>query len=521
MDNSNAWSRSLVVAALSVLPLGSATIGAAASGDPKYRITEVGQPSNMAQALDAPPLNASGQVTGYAYFYRSMHAFLWQPNGNLMVDLGPFDWAGVPTGESIGLGLNASGQVTGYSGPTTGPLHAFLWKSDGTPMTDLGTLGGQYSEGLAINDSGQVVGDAGTATSTHAFIWKNDGHPMRDLGTLGGTSSVGRAVNASGQVAGQAATSGNAAKHAFFWKNDGTAMLDLGTLGGTNSDGQFVNASGQVIGASDMRGQTATHGFLWRNDGTPMVDLGTLGGPNSAVAAINDSGQIAGSAFVRSQGVSRHAVLWTNGGTQIHDLGTLGGPTSLGNAINSSGWVVGWSRTSTNHSTDLGHAFLWMNNGQPMKDLNNLVDPADPLKACVVLIRAKAINDSADIVAQGNDICSGGNLNEYLVRTSSLALSPRTLAFGNQKAGTAGASKSVTVQNNTASAVPITSIALAGIGANQFAATNNCGSSIAGSGSCTIKVSFKPTSKGAKSATLSVNGGGGGLRVVILTGTGT
>jgi hypothetical protein len=33
-------------------------------------------------------------------------------------------------------------------------------------------------------------------------------------------------------------------------------------------------------------------------------------------------------------------------------------------------------------------------------------------------------------------------------------------------------------------------------------------------------VTFKPTTKGGKSATLDVNGGGGGLRSVKLTGTG-
>ena len=83
------------------------------------------------------------------------------------------------------------------------------------------------------------------------------------------------------------------------------------------------------------------------------------------------------------------------------------------------------------------------------------------------------------------------------------------------------APQSIAVRNNSASAVPITSVKLGGAGANQFASTNNCGSSVTGKGSCTIKVTFKPTSKGTKSATLSVNGGGGGLRVVTLSGAGT
>jgi hypothetical protein len=87
--------------------------------------------------------------------------------------------------------------------------------------------------------------------------------------------------------------------------------------------------------------------------------------------------------------------------------------------------------------------------------------------------------------------------------------------------GIASGSKSITLQNNTTSVVPMTSIALTGSAANQFASTNSCGSSVVGKGNCTIKVTFKPTTKGAKSATLKVNGGGGGLRTVKLTGTGT
>jgi hypothetical protein len=75
--------------------------------------------------------------------------------------------------------------------------------------------------------------------------------------------------------------------------------------------------------------------------------------------------------------------------------------------------------------------------------------------------------------------------------------------------------------NTSANAVAIASIARAGTNANQFASTNNCGKSLARYAHCSIEVTFKPTTKGAKSASLSVNRGGGGPRVVNLSGTGT
>jgi hypothetical protein len=55
----------------------------------------------------------------------------------------------------------------------------------------------------------------------------------------------------------------------------------------------------------------------------------------------------------------------------------------------------------------------------------------------------------------------------------------------------------------------------------QVTSANNCGKSLAAHATCGIKVKFKPTPNGAKSATPNVNGGGGGLRTVALAGTGT
>ena len=54
-------------------------------------------------------------------------------------------------------------------------------------LTDLGTLGGTYSQAVAINEAGQVIGNssylADDADLQHAFVWQ--GGVMTDLGTLG------------------------------------------------------------------------------------------------------------------------------------------------------------------------------------------------------------------------------------------------------------------------------------------------------------------------------------------------
>ena len=54
----------------------------------------------------------------------------------------------------------------------------------GGVWTDLGTLGGTYSEGTGINDSGQVTGTAYMAgnLASHAFLYS--GRTMEDLNNL-------------------------------------------------------------------------------------------------------------------------------------------------------------------------------------------------------------------------------------------------------------------------------------------------------------------------------------------------
>ena len=50
--------------------------------------------------------------------------------------------------------------------------HAFAWTQAGG-MVDLGTLGGESSEAVAVNDSGQVVGEAETGSGDpHAVLWE-------------------------------------------------------------------------------------------------------------------------------------------------------------------------------------------------------------------------------------------------------------------------------------------------------------------------------------------------------------
>lgn len=121
------------------------------------------------------------------------------------------------------------------------------------------------------------------------------------------------------------------------------------------------------------------------------------------------------------------------------------------------------------------------------------------------------VTSGGDAAAQSVTLSGTGIVPTY-------SLSPTTLAFGNQTHGTSSAPLPITLTNMGTLAVPITSITASGM----FSEANNCGGSVAAGATCTIEVTFAPTTKGAKTGTLKVTAGGGAATMTAsLTGTGT
>lgn len=87
------------------------------------------------------------------------------------------------------------------------------------------------------------------------------------------------------------------------------------------------------------------------------------------------------------------------------------------------------------------------------------------------------------------------------------AVTPTSLAFSSAMNVTSAA-QTVTVTNTGNSPLAINGVALGGTDPSQFARTSGCGTSLAAGASCTIDVTFTPTTYGGlltKTATLSVN----------------
>ena len=101
------------------------------------------------------------------------------------------------------------------------------------------------------------------------------------------------------------------------------------------------------------------------------------------------------------------------------------------------------------------------------------------------------------------------------------SLNQTALTFPSQTVGTTSTAMTVSLTNGGTGPLSIASIATSG----NFGQTNNCGTSVAASSSCTISVTFTPQSTGSLSGSLVVtdnaNGVAGSTQTVSLNGTGT
>ncbi len=86
-----------------------------------------------------------------------------------------------------------------------------------------------------------------------------------------------------------------------------------------------------------------------------------------------------------------------------------------------------------------------------------------------------------------------------LVPAKSAALTPATQDFGSVAIGSSSAAIPFTLSNGGTTAITVSSITATG----DFTQTNNCGTSVAGSGSCTVMVTFTPTATGGRTGTLT------------------
>ena len=329
------------------------------------------------------------------------------------------DWSIIGLGtlggtSSSAEAINDSGQVVGNASTASGDSHAFITGLNGVGMTDLGVLGGR-----AINDSGQVAGTFLAAdNTTHAFITGSDGVGMTDLGAIGKVSVIVQGMNTSGQVVGFSIVDADFNFLAFMTGPNGVGVTNLDTtFGGIQSVANAINDSGQVVGAAELdRANLISHAFITGPGNTDMTDLGTLGGPTSSAFDVNNSGQVVGRAD--TDGGDSHAYITGPNGVGMTDLGTLGGSFSFATDINDAGEAAGFAGTTNNSET---HAFLFSHGG--ITDLS-LLDPG--VAGGWTNLTVRDINNNGQMVGFGTN--SDGNQEAFLLSyTTDTIFNPRPI----------------------------------------------------------------------------------------------
>jgi centrosomal CEP192-like protein len=125
-----------------------------------------------------------------------------------------------------------------------------------------------------------------------------------------------------------------------------------------------------------------------------------------------------------------------------------------------------------------------------------------------------AVTDNASNSPQSVNLSGTGT-------APTVSVSPTSLSFGTQLPLITSPPQTVTVKNTGYGPVTISSITISGSNAGDFAQSNNCGSSLAAGASCTISVTFTPTTLGNESATLNITDDAtGSPQTVSLSGTG-
>ena len=274
---------------------------------------------------------------------------------------------------SFPTAVNDRGQVVGAAQTATGAFHAFLW-DDGTTI-DLAP-GFASSTALDINDDGDVV----------VQRWIEDDQPAESvLVSEGEIISLGavdaRFVNDRGQVAGTVLNlddPANPSVNPFVW--DRGMRTDMGPIPdweGRNSRVVDFNDRGAVLGIG-LGPESFEVGFVWRSGRIePVGDPRAFGG--SGVVDINDHGWVVGADF------SSGAFIWDSG--RLTYLGSVPGRgRSEPSAVNERGEVAGMSGPA---EEGVDRAFFWRKGGFAE------VGPADGSSS-----RAVDLNDRGQVVGE-------------------------------------------------------------------------------------------------------------------------
>ena len=210
----------------------------------------------------AEDIDEAGFVVGASSDAAAGHphtAVLWTPDGQ------PVSLGTPASATSFARAINAAHQIVGEVGYATGP-QPFLWEN-GT-LRSLAVLPGDpHGSAADINEHGVIAGSSRDLSppvykESQAVIWI-DGVVQALPMPAGVAWSSSTAINDGGQVVGEASRHPNGPKHSFLWRNGTLAFLEELTAAypgwsfGAVTD---IDEAGRITGWGDLNG--AVHAFV-------------------------------------------------------------------------------------------------------------------------------------------------------------------------------------------------------------------------------------------------------------------
>lgn len=429
----------------------------------------------------------------------------------------PYCSTGTSTG-SLGVLLNTS------TSPTTTALASTPNPSNsGQTVTFTATITAQYAFGNTAPTGTVNLFDG--ATNLGSSSLNSTGIATFSISTLTvGTHSITATYNGDSNFSGSTSSVlSQVVQGAIIQLSPTTINFGNQTVGLTQGTGtETVTNTGNIsltITSIAFTGNQATVTILSNTCGAAVAPGGSCAITLNwmpELGALNDSMVLTDNAANSPQSVSLT-------GTGVQPAVTLS-PTSLTFPTQI---VFTTSKVQTVTLTNTGLGILSISKiatTGPFKQTNTCSSTVNPGNTCTLSVtftptKSGSLTGSVSIT----DNAPGSPQKVSLKGTGTdIQLTPTSLNFGNQPVGTKSLPKKITLSNKASVTVSITSISIVGTDASDFAQTNTCGTSVAGGASCFITVTFTPSAKGTRSASVSISDNGGGSpQKVSLKGTGT
>jgi hypothetical protein len=283
--------------------------------------------------------------------------------------------------------------------------------------------------------------------------------------------------------------------------------VSAGVLGGANADQFVITANGCNTTLAVNGSCTITAAFRPSSGGNKAATLSVTGeGGSSASSDLSGRGGAVALAFAPA------AITYGN--------------TAVGTTAPNQATVL---RNTGDLSVQLGAVTLAGPNAGDFAVVTNTCTPGLTLPAggsCTVTVRFQPNGGgtrTATLTATGTPtVAASASLTGTGNATFLLSISPSPATFSQLTVNQVSTPTTLTVRNPGATPNTINSVLLSGPDANQFTiTTNTCttGLTLPPGGSCTVSVTFAPTTSGTLVAALVVIGTGGSSATATLTGS--